>query len=378
MTGEISNAALPVGRPASLLLEASNVMEESIPPTESSGSGSRHRAISTGLEAWLIEATGDPGPFELRALSGGNSNETLLLTSPSAERVIRRPPSSEVDASAHNMGREATILGSLARTAVPTPDPLGLCESEGVPEAPFLLMERVEGVSILESLPPTDAPGKLAGEVGGVVIDALADLHSLPWRELGLDGFGHPEGFLDRQVGRWRKQYARYQHRELADFGPVADWLEANQPPEVEAGILHGDFHVDNCLLTLEPEVRVRAVLDWEMSTIGDPLVDVGLILALWGSERPDPPAMPAIQGFSRIPGTPGRSELADRYERRSGRSLEHLDYYMALALWKLAAIVEGAYSQFVAGEVDSEYAAALEYDVPRLLAQARAITEPG
>ena len=177
---------------------------------------------------------------------------------------------------------------------------------------------------------------------------------------------------------RWRRQLEGYSHRELVDFEPVAAWLEANRPADVEPGILHGDFHVDNCLFASGPLPRLAAIIDWEMSTIGDPLLDVGLFLGFWGSEREQPLGMAWVQALSRVPGAPTRGELALRYERRSGRSLAALPYYMALAFWKLAAIVEGAHAHYVAGRTDAPYAAALEHDVPALLAEARAFTRLG
>src|SRR5712691_7251509 len=140
---------------------------------------------------------------------------------------------------------------------------------------------------------------------------------------------------------------------------PGAPWLEASRPPPQEPGILHGDFHLDNCLFRREPPIAIAGIVDWEISTIGDPLLDLGLLLALWGPDRLDPPAFPHIQAISRLPGSPSREELAARYAERSGRPVEHLAYYMALALWKLAAIVE------------SDYARDLEHDVPRLLDEA-------
>jgi aminoglycoside phosphotransferase (APT) family kinase protein len=332
---------------------------------------------SAALQAWLDEARIE-GPYDLRPLTGGNSNETMLLTAGAERLVMRRPPRATIDSSAHNVGREERVLAALSGTAVPVPAPRGLCAEESVPEAPFLLMEEVKGTSLGDELPETWAgdPGAAVRAVGEQVATALADLHTLDWRALGLADFGRPEDFLARQVSRWRKQLDRYRHRELADFEPVAEWLEANRPDDVPPGILHGDFHVDNCLFAVEARPRLAAIIDWEMSTIGDPLLDVGLFLAFWGSERAEPIGMPWVQAISRLPGAPSRAELAALYEERSGRSLAALPYYMALAFWKLAAIVEGAHAHFVAGRTDAPYAAALEHDVPALLAEARWFTE--
>lgn len=329
------------------------------------------------LASWLTSVTDDAGPFDVRQLSGGNSNETLLVSSPTAARVLRRPPVTTIDASAHNVEREYRMLMALADTHVPVPRPIASSREPTPGGTPALLMEHLDGVSITAELPAGYGRDATAA-VGYAAVDALADLHSLPWRELGLEDFGRPERFLERQVGRWQRQYAAYEHRALPDFAVVSAWLEANRPPPGEPGILHGDFHVDNCLFGRNEPVRLLAVIDWEMSTIGDPLLDVGLMLALWGDERPSPCAMPAIQGFSRTLGAPTRAELARRYELRSGRSLEHLRYYMALALWKLAAIVEGAHLHFASGRLETDYARALEHDVPRLLAEARGFADGG
>jgi aminoglycoside phosphotransferase (APT) family kinase protein len=326
---------------------------------------------SAGLADWLAHATDDPGPFELTRLSGGNSNETILVTSPRGRRLLRRPPEAAIDASAHSIEREYRILMALADTHVRVPRPIAVAR-EPAPGGPAaLLMEFIDGVSISHRLPAGYPPSSVA-MIGEQMVDTLADLHSLPWRELGLEDFGRPADFLARQVDRWRTQYERYRHRELPDFDLVAEWLEQNRPADGEPAILHGDFHVDNCLWSPD-EPRLLAVIDWEMATIGDPLLDIGLAFGFWGGDRQEPVAMPRVQGFSRVTGAPTRSDLARRYEDRSGRSLEHLDYYMSLAFWKLAAIVEGAHLHYSTGRLRSEYASALEADVPALLSQARA-----
>lgn len=331
---------------------------------------------SEGLERWLA-AAGIEGPYELSSLAGGNSNQTMLVTAGSERLVMRRPPRATIDSSAHNIGREERVLAALAPGPVPVPAPRGLCAEEAVPEAPFLLMEAIDGVALRDELPErwADRPAAAAGAIGRQTAIALAELSTLDWRALGLGDFGRPEDFLARQVPRWRKQYRRYEHRDLPDFEAVAGWLEANRPPDGEPAIIHGDFHVDNCLFAGDGEPRLAAVIDWEMSTIGDPLLDAGLFLGFWGTERLEPLGMSFVQGFSRVEGAPTRAELAALYEERSGRSLEHLPYYMALAFWKLAAIVEGAHAHYVAGRTDAPYAAALEHDVPALLAEARAFT---
>jgi aminoglycoside phosphotransferase (APT) family kinase protein len=324
------------------------------------------------LAAWLATEFDLAEADDWVQLVGGQSNQTYRLAAGGRELIVRRPPDAAIDASAHNMGREFRILSALRDTPVPVPEVLALCEDDAVLGAPFLLMERVEGYPLKDALPP-DAPPQpeAARQVGEALIDALVLLQAVDWQGVGLEGFGRPEGFLERQVPRWTKQYRRVQVRELPRFEQVGAWLEENRPPDSPPAIIHCDFHADNCLTAFEDPARVTAILDWEMATIGDPLLDVGFLLAFWGDDRPTVPAHHTVQAFSRVPGAPSREELAARYAERSGRSVEHLHYFMALGFWKLSAIIEGAYAQFVNGEVDSPYARALEFDVPQLLDEA-------
>lgn len=332
---------------------------------------SRPAEVGPELAAWLAERVGRPGPFTLRRLPGGNSNETFRLSEPGGRRwVLRRPPAEAIAPSAHSMQREHRVLCALDGRPVPAPRPVSYCADTAVTPVPVLLMEWVDGTPLTDTWPAGWRPD-LAG-VGAAAVDALAALHTLDWSAAGLDGFGSPDGYLVRQVSRWRSQYDRYRRRPLAWFNPVADWLEANRPESTAPALLHGDYHLDNTLLVPTPAgVRVNAIIDWEMSTIGDPLVDLGLLLAFWGPDRPARPAMPKVQGISRGSGAPTRAELAERYARVSGRCVEHLDWYMALAFFKLAAIVEGAYTQYLDGALDSAYARSLEVEVPALLAEA-------
>lgn len=323
------------------------------------------------LAEWLERETGIAGPLVAEAVGGGNSNATFLLRGPAGSFILRRPPAAALSGTAHSMAREYRVLRALAGSDVPAPEPVAVCDDADVIGAPFLVMEHVDGVSITDRLPAAyDRDPKAVRRLGEEMMDGLAALHRFDWQGAGLADFGRPEQFLERQVGRWTKQYESYAVRDLPRFPELGTWLEANRPARWSPGLMHGDFHLDNCLVSAE-RPRLLAIIDWELATIGDPLLDVGLVLGFWGRRPIDPPAMPQVQGVSRSAESPDREELAARYAERSGRSVEDLHWYMALALWKLATIVEGAYAQFLDGRLETEYARRLEGDVPRLLEEA-------
>ena len=350
------------------------------------GAGAGDRPASPALAAWLDAELGPTATgWALRPLVGGNSNETALLSgapSPSGTTrlfVARRPPRHALSASAHNLAREHRVLAALAElrpVPVPVPAPLARCEDPDVPEAPLLVMEHVpDAVSLTDRLPPRWGlpPAVAAATVADAVIDVLAAVHTLDWRGAGLGDFGRPDGFHERQVRRWYGQWERIAPRPLPAMDALADWLARRRPTDHPVGLLHGDFHVDNCLFS-SVAPRLLAVIDWEMATVGDPLLDLGLLVAFWGERPVEHPGMSRLQAFSREPGAPGRGHLVARYERAVGRPVGDVDFYRVLALFKLAAIVEGAYAQYRTGDLDTPYAAALADDVPALLDEACAV----
>jgi len=323
--------------------------------------------------AWLEQHASVPGPLRARAVGGGNSNATFLLSGPAGSYILRRPPAAALSGTAHSMAREYRVLQALSGSDVPVPHPVAFCDDADVTGAPFLVMEHVDGVSITDRLPDAYDPGPAAvGRLGEEMVDGLAALHRFDWKGAGLGDFGRPEQFLERQVPRWRSQYESHARRDLPRFAELGDWLERQRPGEWTPGLMHGDFHLDNCLVSAR-RPQLLAIIDWELATIGDPLLDVGLCLAFWGTRPVDPPAMPQVQGVSRVEGVPQRHELAGRYAQRSGLPVDDLGWYMALAFWKLAAIVEGAYAQYLDGRLTTDYARRLGDDVPRLLDEAAA-----
>jgi aminoglycoside phosphotransferase (APT) family kinase protein len=334
--------------------------------------------MTPSLANWLTYCLDDPGPFRVTSISGGNSNETAVLKGRTGSWILRRPPETAISTTANNLRREARILAALSDTDVPAPRAVAFTDDPAVAPKPVLVMELLPGDPLTDNWPTSwSSSARSAHDVGQAVVSALALLHRVVPSSVGLGDFGRPEGYLERQAGRWRAQYEANRVRDLPAFDRLADWLETQRPEQSPTGIVHGDFRLDNCILTPDP-VRVRGIIDWELATLGDPLVDLGLFLAFWGSDRPAPLAMPSIQAVSRVPGAPSRADLAKEYAALTGRSVDAIDYYIVLASYKLAAIVEGAYARYVAGDVASAYAERLEEDVPRLLAEAEHLTGTG
>jgi aminoglycoside phosphotransferase (APT) family kinase protein len=328
--------------------------------------------LAPDLHDWLRARLATSGPFEVTPISGGHSNETALLSSPDGRWILRRPPATAISSpSANNLGREYRVLSALAGTEVPVPQALAFADAGEVVGQSALVMSLAPGYPLTDSWPADWPTGVSIGAVGVAAVEALAALHQVDIGAVGLSDFGRPANYLERQVRRWRGQYEQHQVRDLPQFDRLGRWLEANRPDETAPAILHGDFHLDNCLIVPGPPPRVAAIIDWELATIGDPLVDLGLLLAFWGPERATPIAMPRVQALTRVPGAPSRRALADRYTSLTGRPTTALSWYMVLALFKLAAIVEGAYARFVNGLDDDPWAKSLGEDVPRLLADA-------
>jgi aminoglycoside phosphotransferase (APT) family kinase protein len=334
------------------------------------------RVPEPALRDWLAAQLGTTGPFGIHPISGGNSNETALLRAPSGQWILRRPPAAAISATANDLGREFRVLTALAGQRVPAPRAIAFAAPGEVSDRSCLLMECCPGHPLTDQWPDGWPPAATIGQAGRAAIEALAALHRVDFEAAGLGGFGRPDGYLERQVARWRGQYEQHRVRDLPLFDEIGDWLEVNRPAQGPPAILHGDFHLDNCLIAAGPPPRVSAIIDWELATVGDPLVDLGLLLGFWGADRPRPAAMERVQALTRRPGAPGRRALADYYTSLTGRPTDALTFYMVLAFFKLAAIVEGAYARYLGRDVDSPYARALGADVPRLLRDAAHLAE--
>ena len=255
--------------------------------------------------------------------------------------VLRRPPAVVNAPGASDILREWRLLTALEGTPVPHPRPLLLGDDVEVIGAPFLIMEVVDGFTPVGVLPaPYDRPEHRRA-LSFAMVDAIADLSAVDWRARGLQGLGRPENFLERQVGRWLHQLDLYRTRDIPLLERVADWLEANRPVMGEVGIMHGDYSPYNVMASPTDPTRLAAVVDWDTGTVGDPLLDIGHLMARW-TEPGEESALPLeIDPGSRA-GLPRRAELAARYAERTGRDLGAIRYYEVLSLFKLAIILEG------------------------------------
>lgn len=318
--------------------------------TEANGTVAAPDGIDqTALEAWFgANVPGVEFPLRFERIAGGLSNLTYRVTDAAGQRwALRRPPLGKRLSSAHDMAREYRVISALGGTDVPMAPVVGLCEDESVNEAPFYVMEFVEG-PVLRGLAEADAFPDEADRraIGERVADTLAAIHAVDPDAVGLGDLGRKEGYVERQLRRWQGQWEKSKSRELETIDRVHERLAARVPEQGPATIVHGDYRLDNMILT--PEGEVAAVVDWELCTLGDPLADVGTLMAYW----PDRDAETLSLGMpaNLAPGFPTRKELADRYAASSGRDLSDLGFYVALGYWKLAIILEGVYARYVAG----------------------------
>jgi aminoglycoside phosphotransferase (APT) family kinase protein len=303
-----------------------------------------------GVEAWFgAHVPGASPPLEFERISGGHSNLTYAVRDAAGGAwALRRPPLGKRLGSAHDMAREHKVISGLAETEVPVPPVVGLCEDESVNGAPFYVMEFVEG-PVLRSR--REAEQHFAEEdrraVGERVVDTLVAIHAVDPDAVGLGDLGRKEDYVRRQLRRWHGQWEKSKTRELEMVDDVHRRLSDRVPEQGPATIVHGDYRLDNMILNERGEPA--AVVDWELCTLGDPLADVGLLLVYWSD--PGDEFTPLSDAPTTAPGFPPRDEIRDRYTEGSGRDLGQIDFYVALAYWKLAIILEGVYARYAAGQ---------------------------
>jgi aminoglycoside phosphotransferase (APT) family kinase protein len=325
------------------------------------------------LEAWLREAIpGVAGPLAVRQFRGGHANLTYLLRAGEREMVLRRPPLGPVAPRSHDMAREFRALSALAPLYAPAPQPLALCEDTSVVGAVFFVMERRRGIVIRG-----EWPGELGGDpglrrrIGLAVVDALADLHRIDVRRPEIAALGKPRGFVERQLRGWWERWLAAKTRELAVMDELYAWLCERLPSSDAVSVLHNDWKLDNTMLDAGDPGRVAAVFDWDMTSLGDPLVDLGTFLGYWSEPGDDVPRGTGSMVTS-LPGFPTRAELAERYAERTGADLSQLRWYETFGLFKTAVVLEQIYVRFVRGQTQDERFERLGRSVPLLAEAAR------
>ncbi|MFD9890203.1 phosphotransferase family protein [Amycolatopsis sp. NPDC059027] len=286
------------------------------------------------------------GELGADVVAGGRSNLTYVVSDGRSRWVVRRPPLGHVLPTAHDMAREFRVISGLHGTAVPVPETVLLCEDPDVLGARFYVMEFVEGTPYRSEAELTALGPERTRKIADALVDTLVDLHAVDPEPVGLGDFGRPEGFLERQLRRWKKQLDGSRSRDLEGFDLLHDRLAASLPASGKPSIIHGDYRLDNVLV--DGEDRITAVLDWEMSTLGDPLTDLALLVAY--AER-DKASARFVSTASAAPGYPTSDEVVARYAERSGRDVSALNWYVGFAFFKLAVILEGIYFRFSQGK---------------------------
>ncbi|WP_083925756.1 phosphotransferase family protein [Sphingomonas sp. Mn802worker] len=308
---------------------------------------------------------GFKGPLDYAKFSGGQSNPTYKLTTPTASYVLRRKPMGDLLPSAHQVDREYRVMAALHPTGFPVPRQYGLCEDAGVIGSAFYVMEMVEGRTIWDGGMPDLSPAQRR-EHYHAMIDTLADLHNTDYEKIGLGDFGRPGNYFERQVGRWTKQYRGAETEHMPAMEALIDFLPRTIPRQTRTSIVHGDYRVDNMKFAPGSDGRVVAVLDWELCTLGDPTADLTYYLMSWVTE---PEGRSGVQGLTGPDtGIPTLEEMVERYCARTGRDgLPQLDWYFAFNLFRLASIVQGIKKRFLIGTASSARAEEMSARVPML-----------
>jgi aminoglycoside phosphotransferase (APT) family kinase protein len=304
---------------------------------------------------------------------------TYLITRGEAEVVLRRPPRPPLPPSAHDVLREARLLRALADTPARVPAVLAVGDDDATIGSPFYVMELIEGDVIVSEIPAAIDNPEQRRRIADELIDSLVEIHAVDWTAVGLEGFGKPTGYLERQVRRFLGLWELNKTREIPAVETVATWLGENLPDSGPATIVHGDYRLGNTIFAPASPAHLSAVLDWEMATIGDPLADVGYLCMMWTEAGDDVGGLREHLGkVTRQEGFPTRAELIARYEEGSGRSMSNIRWYTTLAVWKSVVFMEGNYKRALAGQTDDPYLKTFGEGVLELANQAEAVANGG
>ena len=319
------------------------------------------------------------GKLEVEQFPSGASNLTYLLRIGDWEGVLRRPPLGPIPPKAHDMGRESGILSKLNAAYPLAPKPYFFTDDEGIIGAPFYVMERRTGVVLDDSFPEGVEPDEgLCRGISRTVVDTLVELHAVDPDGAGLGDLGRPEGFLGRQTEGWIGRYDKAKTDEIDEVGPLTDWLAANVPESPSPTVIHNDYKLNNLVLNPDDLTDVRAVLDWEMTTVGDPLFDLAVSLSYW-TEPGDPDDLKAV--MPTVTSTPGfmtRRELIDLYAERSGRDLSEMHWYVVFGYFKLAGILQQIFARWKNGQTQDERFATFGDRVRTLILHAETLSHTG
>jgi aminoglycoside phosphotransferase (APT) family kinase protein len=327
------------------------------------------------LEEFLDAHRIGEGRVEAERIGEGHSNITFLVRRGATRVVLRRPPRPPLPPSAHDVLREARLLRALEATPVRVPVVLAVGDDESVLGVPFYVMEEIEGSVLASSVPAAlDTPAERR-RTSEELVNALVEVHSVDWRACGLEGYGKPTGYLERQLRRFGGLWEHNKTRELEVVDELGEWLRDKMPDSPGATIVHGDYRLGNVMMADAAPAELVAIFDWELSTIGDPLADVGYMTVTWVEPGdPEDTMFANLNAVTRREGFLTRKELIARYEELSGRSVSALNWYQALALWKAAVFMEGNYKRFQSGSTDDEYLGLFDRGVPMLAEKAREI----
>lgn len=296
------------------------------------------------------------GTLEVRQFPSGASNLTYLLRIGDWEGVLRRPPLGPIAPKAHDMRRESGLLERIAPVFPLAPRPYVFCNDPEVMDAPFYVMERRQGVVLNSAFPPdVTATPELCRKISETIVDTLVEIHAIPWQSAGLTEFGHPEGFLGRQVKGWIERYIRSQTDESPDATFLTRWLIEHIPDSPAPTLIHNDFKLNNILLSTEDLTSPTGVLDWEMATIGDPLFDLGVSLGYWIEDGDSEELRSILPTVTQFPGFFTRNEFMERYAMKSGRDLTSMQFHLIFAYFKLSGIIQQIYVRWKRGQTQDE-----------------------
>ncbi len=320
-------------------------------------------------EVYLKEhIPGLEGRMQVLQFPGGHANLTYLLRFGSRELVLRRPPLGPVAPRSHDMAREYRVLSRLADHFPPAPRAYLLCEDPSIVGSTFIVMERRTGIVIRGVFPPElERHADARARVSRALVDTMAAFHDVDYERIGLGDLGKPEGYVQRQVEGWKGRWERAKSEDVPEFDALYEWFIAKLPASPGASLVHNDLKFDNVMIDPDDPDRVVAVLDWDMTTLGDPLIDLGTLLGYW-AQADDPPERGATAAVTAQPGFPTRSQIAERYAERRGIDVHTIPWYEAFALWKTAVVLQQIYIRFARGQTRDERFAALGTRVPILV----------